>query len=272
MILNESLAIDSASLMIRSNSFLPSSVFSHASSWPALPSRKSKNPRICGSAIASAESAAPYALPNAPPRERMTLSLVLNTASRLARFAASVIASESERDASPSASPIPASPSLITSNAVPLTIWSIAFCRSGRNAAATASLSSSIFGFRLAINFANVFCDSVRPSSGSPPAAPPLAASSFARANSVSARFCASAAFTTALPFSVAASATRFSASAILSRAAITGSVPSTPSFARRSCSFARSELRSFARRRFRSASANASSASLRARELGGRS
>ena len=107
------------------------------------------------------------------PKVRMFVAESVNTVARSFRFPASVIASAIDIDASPRASPTSLTPCLITGNPLSATS-SMPCCSLGRNAPAAASLSSSTFGFRLAINFANVFCDSVRPSSGSsaPPSPP----------------------------------------------------------------------------------------------------
>ena len=105
----------------------------------------------------------------------------VNTVARSLRFPASVIAFAISIDAFPSASPTSLTPCLMTGNPLSATI-SMPSCNLGRNAPAAASLISSTLGFSSEINFANFFCDSVRPSSGSSaPPSPPFCA--FARSS-----------------------------------------------------------------------------------------
>ena len=213
-------------------------VLSIAANLPVFASIKSKNFLVIGSAATRIDSALSHTLPTVPPNELITSAEVLKTSFSLTRFSDFVIESAICCEAVPSAVPTLRKPSLNVGKALS-TILCIEVCRIGRKPLAAASFKLSSWGLSPDRNFANVFCESVRPARGSATDTPGvlefLTFASAARASAC------------ALVLSSVRSRSACSASVFLARALTYTCVPATPSLESLSCSFLRSLLRSLA-------------------------
>ena len=222
---------------------------------------QSVNRVMRGPAAERSDNIVLYNEPMTPPSLPIVSLFVFATESKFFRLSVDVIVFDTSIAARPSC--LPVSPRIVLNLGNRLVAkLPTAISSAGKRSLPAEAFNSSNLGLRSAIYLAKCAASFERPAVGSAPAPPPPApfpalasSSSFcALASSMIAFFCA------------------FSASVTFSCALRTSLEPSTPAALRFSVSFVRSAFLSFARRRLRSASAYASSASFRAALLGGKS